>query len=219
MRHGVVLPIAFALFLATAAAPQSASELLQQAIYTQETLGDIDGAIKIYKQILAEAKANRVYAAQAQYRLGLCYLSKGLDADACQAFQALIKEYPEQQELVAKAREHCPGGLRLLPEPWVDGEELQLTLKLPAGLEIGAFIWTADRVQDNGRDAWRFTTRRYVIGGENQGLSYAIVDRQTSHPIRSLFRHTLLGEFETVYEPGLVKSLAKGRDSAREFKL
>lgn len=221
MRHKMLFPAMLALMLSAGprAACQSASELLQKAIYTQETLGDIDAAIEIYRQILAEAKDNRLYAAQAQYRLGVCYLSKGLDAEACEAFQKLIKDYPDQKELVANARARCPGKLQLLPEPWVDGEVLEMTLKLPAGLEVGAFIWTANLEQVGGRDAWRFLTRRYIVGGNNQGVSYALVDRETSRPIRSLFRHTVLGELEAEYEPNLVKSKAKGKDGVREFKL
>ena len=56
---------------------QSTAELLQKGIYTQETVGDLDGAIKIYRQIINSASQSRTYAAQAQYRLGVCLLKKG----------------------------------------------------------------------------------------------------------------------------------------------
>ena len=82
----------------------TASELLQRGIYLQETVGDLDGAIRVYRQIARMARESRAYAAQAEYRLGTCLLKKGQQAEAINTFQRLIKEYPEQPELVAKAR-------------------------------------------------------------------------------------------------------------------
>src|SRR5215471_3052615 len=82
---------------------QSAADLLQKGIYTQETVGDLDGAIKIYSQIVNSATQSRTYAAQAQYRIGLCLLKKGESAEAQKAFEKLIRDYPEEKELVTKA--------------------------------------------------------------------------------------------------------------------
>ena len=124
MKMFITAIVTLALALASPAAAQSASDLLQKGIYTQESLGNLDAAITIYKQILGDAAASRVYAAQAQFRLGLCYVQKGQQADAAETFQKLIKDYPEQTELVAKAKEYVPGGLKLLPVPWEDGEAL-----------------------------------------------------------------------------------------------
>jgi hypothetical protein len=61
----VLFPALVAVLLAASpgVAAQSASQLLEKGIYAEETVGDLDGAIKIYKQIVAEAKANREFAA------------------------------------------------------------------------------------------------------------------------------------------------------------
>ena len=83
---------------------QTMSDLLEQAIFKEETVGDLDAAIKIYEQIVAEAKANRSYAAQAQYRLGMCYLKQGRKDHSAAAFRKLIEQFPKQRELVAQAR-------------------------------------------------------------------------------------------------------------------
>src|ERR1035438_4046922 len=56
--------------LATAASP---SELLEQGIYSEETKGDVDAALKLYQQVVTEAKAGLAVTAQAQYRVGVCY--------------------------------------------------------------------------------------------------------------------------------------------------
>lgn len=76
-------------------------------------------------------------AAQAQFRLGECLLKKNRTDEATAAFEKLIADFPGEKELVAKAREHLPAEIALGPVPWVDGERMQLTLSLPAGMEIG----------------------------------------------------------------------------------
>ena len=60
---------------------QPASQLLERGIYAQQVAGDLDGAIKIYRQIVASNPPQREYAAQAQYLLVQALLQKG-DASA-----------------------------------------------------------------------------------------------------------------------------------------
>lgn len=86
-------------------AAQSVPELLEKGIYTQETAGNLDAAIEIYRQILSSPPADRTYSAQAQYRLAQCLLQKGKQAEAAKEFKKVIEGYPEQKDLVEKARE------------------------------------------------------------------------------------------------------------------
>lgn len=87
-----------------AARSPSLSELLEKAIFTEETLGDLDAAIDIYREILDRAETERGYIAQAHFRLGMCYLKKGQKDEAVAALQKLVEEFPKQQDLVAQAR-------------------------------------------------------------------------------------------------------------------
>ena len=82
----------------------SAAVLLEKAIYTEETVGDLDAAIKLYRQIVSDAKANRKYAAQAQYRLAMCYLKKGDKAKAQQELRMLLATYPQEKDIAAHAQ-------------------------------------------------------------------------------------------------------------------
>jgi hypothetical protein len=91
------------------------SELLQRGIYLQETVGDLDGAIRVYKQITQMARESRANGAQAEYRWGLCLQKKGRSAEAISVFQKLIKEYPEQTEFVAKARQFAESRQHVAP--------------------------------------------------------------------------------------------------------
>ena len=111
------------------ASAQSAADLLQKGIYAQETLGDLDGAIRSYRQVLTSYPANKQIAAQAQYQLVLCMVQKGDRAAAAREFDALARNYPDQGDLIAKARKLVPAAPTLLPAPWPDGEAFQLNIK------------------------------------------------------------------------------------------
>src|SRR6266567_3792503 len=86
----------------------TAAELLQKGIYLEETTGDLDGAIHVYKQVAKMTEESRSNAAQAEFRMGVCLQKKGHPAEALSTFQNLIRDYPEQVDLVARARQLLP---------------------------------------------------------------------------------------------------------------
>ncbi len=104
LRFVTVAMLAFSL-LVTGGSAQTAAELLQKGIYTQETAGDLDAAIQIYRQVISSAGNQRALAAQAQYRLAQCLRQKSAAADAAREFKKVIEGYPEERELVERARE------------------------------------------------------------------------------------------------------------------
>jgi outer membrane protein assembly factor BamD (BamD/ComL family) len=107
-----LLAIASLLAVAPAGWAASPSELLEHGIYAEETKGDLDAALKLYQQAVSEAKGVQAVAAQAQFRLGVCHYKKGDSAAATAAFEQVIKDYPEQKELVTQAHDYlfraCP---------------------------------------------------------------------------------------------------------------
>lgn len=188
---------------------QTAAELLEKGIYTQETVGDIDAAIRIYQQVVALGTESRTQAAQAQYRLGLCLLRKGSQAEAAKAFDKLIADYPEQKELVAAARQQNPGaGLKLIAPPWTEGEMLRLKLKLPTGLAVGMFLQT---VEKSSAGSFVITTRTHTPGATHFSRSEADLD--TMRPKTSYFRHTMLGEYKLAYGAKQAKVEANGKEA------
>ena len=96
--------IAALAFVPAAFAAETPSAQLEKGIFQQETAGDLDAAVKVYKQIVDEANANRRFVAEAQFRIGECYQKQGKKAEAEAAFRQVIASYPDQAELVAKAR-------------------------------------------------------------------------------------------------------------------
>ena len=169
---------------AQAASTNSLSELLEKGIYSEETKGDLDGAMQLYKQVVSEAKAGQAVAAQAQYRLGVCQYKKRNFSEANAAFEKLIKDYPDQKELVAKARDYLASAMALLPPPWVDGEALQLDIKFPTGFKIGTVIYSINSGELNGRRIWQPHARTFAgvqsfsrVEVEAEALGWRVLER------------------------------------------
>jgi hypothetical protein len=221
----MALAATFSLGVCALAWAQPAGDLLEKAIYEEETVGDLNAAIAIYEQIIADAKANRGYVARAYLRLGLCQLKTGEEEAGTATLEKLIKDFPEQKDIIAEARAALPTAdaeIVLGPEPWADGETLQLLLRLPTGLRVGTFIWEAHSAVVDGKDIWRLGVRRYLAAAENaQGLSRIDAAADTFLPISSIRKSSVLGNFEAVFHPGRVDVSSKqaGKDAIQKVDL
>ncbi len=189
--------MSFLVGLALPALADSSEELLEKAIYTEQTVGDLDAAIEIYSQILEDAAADRPYLAQARFRLAMCYAKTGQDTEAAEALDRLIRDFPEEEKIVARAREELTNlrpALALSASPWEDGEFLKYRMSLPTGKEIGFVTLAAHETSVDGVDAWQLEMRRFVgNNADNYGVSRILVDRHTMRPINSSIRHGVLG--------------------------
>ncbi|MHC4346561.1 MAG: tetratricopeptide repeat protein [Planctomycetota bacterium] len=95
--------LAVTLFVSIAHA-KPATVLLQDGLYAEEIDGDIDAAMKIYEQIIADGSAQSSTVAKAMYRLGMCHLKKQDEQQAKLVFQKLIARFPEQTAMVEKVQ-------------------------------------------------------------------------------------------------------------------
>jgi tetratricopeptide (TPR) repeat protein len=195
----LLLSIISLLPLAAAAASASPSELLEQGIYSEETKGDVDGAMTLYQQVVKEAKAGQAVAAQAQYRLGVCFYKKKNYAEANAAFEKLVTDYPDQKDLVALANKYLAGAVPLLPPPWVDGEEMQLDVKFPTGFKLGTAVYRVNADQTGSRKIWRLSSRLFV---GTQQASRVEVEADTFKPLHSWWKINVMGEVDVNYFQG-----------------
>lgn len=211
---GALLPlvIVFLAFTSPLAKGATAGELLEKAIYAEETAGDLDAAIKLYEQVIAEAKTAKSAAAKAQYRLGLIYEKQGKAEPAAAAFRAVVEDYPGEKELVAEANKRLPSAVQLSPAPWIDGEELQLNMKLATGLDVGTMIYCVESAKHENKDAWRCTTYGLVTANGAMSVSRVLCEQESFAPINSLWRHSMLGEATAVYSADNVKIDVVGKD-------
>lgn len=83
---------------------KSSGALLQEGLYAEEVDGDIDAAIRIYEQLIAESSAQRSHIAQGMYRLGMCYLKKQDEPKAKEVFGKLVDNYSDQTKIVSKVK-------------------------------------------------------------------------------------------------------------------
>jgi hypothetical protein len=121
-----------------------------------------------------------------------------------------VNDYPDQKELVAKARKFLPQGLQLGPVPWVDGETLQLKLRLVTGIDIGALVYTTQSAQLDGRKVWRVTSQTLVPLSNMRGSSRVDADWESFRPIDSAFKNTLLGNFAAKYSATQITAITEG---------
>ena len=216
-RDLLLLTAAILLAVPIPAAPGGSpapSDLLQKAIYAEETVGNLDEAIKLYEQVVADGKAARSAAAQAQYRLGLCYEKQGKAEEAKKAFQTVVDDYAGETDVAAQAAKHLPGKIALEPAPWKSGEQLQLNMKLPGGMDVGTMIYMVDAVKHDGQDVTQCSTRGLVTVNGAASFSKVLCNAETFAPISSYWMHTLLGTAEATYASDSVSITMKGRDKA-----
>ena len=101
-----LMALAFAATLASSVVAQQrdAEVALQQAMQVEQVQGDLERAIRLYQDIIAHHGDARAVAAKALLQLGQCYEKLGR-TEAMNAYQRLVREYGDQGEMVAAARE------------------------------------------------------------------------------------------------------------------
>jgi Tol biopolymer transport system component len=99
------MALAFAATLASSVIAQQrdAEVALQQAMQVEQVQGDLERAIRLYRDIIAHHGDARAVAAKGLLQLGQCYEKLGR-TEATNAYQRLVREYGDQSEMVAAAR-------------------------------------------------------------------------------------------------------------------
>jgi len=110
-----LIAILGALLSITGTARQAADPgvLLRTAMEKEEVDGNLQGAIELYRQIIAKYGGDYAVAAKAQLRIGMCMEKLGL-REAQNAYQKVIENYPRQHEEVNAAKERISQLARVL---------------------------------------------------------------------------------------------------------
>ncbi len=82
---------------------QSAESLYEAAVFKKDAGGDMEGAIKIFRDVIERFPNNLGIAAKAQLQIGLCYEKLGR-SEAIKAYELVVEKYAGQKEQVAAAR-------------------------------------------------------------------------------------------------------------------
>lgn len=94
-----------ALLVPLAISPQDGQQeiLLQKAIQKETVDGDLNAAIKMYRQIAENPGEDRAVAAKALLQIGKCYEKLG-SLEARKAYETLLQQYSDQSEIATEAR-------------------------------------------------------------------------------------------------------------------
>jgi Tol biopolymer transport system component len=109
-KETIVRVAAFCLILALSGttswllSQDTAEGLYEAALLKKEANGDLQGAIQLFQKILKQFPEKREVAAKAQFQIGACYEKMGT-AEAVKAYELVLKNFADQPELVAAARE------------------------------------------------------------------------------------------------------------------
>ena len=113
--YRIAVLAAAAALLTVPARSQTAGELLQKGIYTQDTAGELDGAITIYRQIVNSGNSPRDIAAQAQYRLAQSLIEKGDLTNGATEFSNLARNYADYAKLVSSLAAQASKSVNAVP--------------------------------------------------------------------------------------------------------
>ncbi len=185
----------------------SISELMELGVYSEETKGDLDAAMQLYQQVIADAHTSRSLAAQALFRLAICHDKKADLAAATAAFETLIHDYPNEKDLVAAASEYLADGAALLPAPWQDGESITLDLKVPSGIKVGVARYAVRAAQRDGRPTWQFKS---LVFANAVSLSTTEVEAGSMKPLRAEWNIRPMAQTATTYTGGRAELKVKG---------
>ena len=86
-----------------ASATGSGNELFQKALVKERAEGNVDEAIKLYREIVQKHSSDRALVAKALIQIGGCHEKLG-NTEAKKAYQQVINNYADQKESVEEAR-------------------------------------------------------------------------------------------------------------------
>jgi tetratricopeptide (TPR) repeat protein len=218
-------------FAVTVKADEDLGQLLESGIYQEQTVGDLDAAIKYYQQVVSKNTDNRKLGAQALYRLIQCYLKQNKPDDAHKALNTLSEDYAPFKEIIVQARKLLPDMLQMGDVPWPNHELMTLKLRSQSGMELGAIFYSAHRFGPeshdlsliNGAPSSRWFIQSHMVVPVSNLTQHTVViaNEKTFAPIQGITTHSMLGRFVGIYQDQKVDllSLSKTGDSKRTFEV
>jgi len=200
MRSLALLLCAAALAVPLRLHAQSASELFQQALRAERVAGDLEGAIRLYRQVVE--LDDRQLAARALLRIGASYERLGREGGE-EAYHLLVTEYADQSAEAGEGRVRLAALRRATPEAR-EGRADEGTLSL-------RLAW-ADAVDDEGRPTpdgrsliyvdW--FTQELAVRDLASGRKRLLTNHRTGYPLsatvsndgRSVAYHWIPGAWE-----------------------
>ncbi len=107
---GILMPALIAFLAATIGAQESPRELFERARLLEENGRNLNRAVQVYEQVVAQSKTDRALRAAAHLRIALAKERQG-KAEARAVFATVAREYPDQPQVVSTARERLAASI------------------------------------------------------------------------------------------------------------
>ncbi len=203
----------------TSAWAQPVSELLEQAAYQEETVGDLQAAAKLYEAVAESHKADRALAAKALYRLSVCYQRLGLHDQSRDVLQTLVREYPQQTLYTAKALQDLGTvdrvDLILQAAPWQDGETVQYILKGNGGASLGLLEFTVNNRMEEGQSLWDIEAYTVLPMLDNQIFRHVEATDEGFRPRYIRLEGNQVGKHSASYGEGTINLSTNGQSTGK----
>ncbi|MCK4885868.1 MAG: right-handed parallel beta-helix repeat-containing protein [Planctomycetes bacterium] len=188
---------------------------LHEAIYAEETEGDLDKAIDLYQQVITQASKIERIAAKASYKLGMCYLKKDDKASAAKYFQAVVEKYPSQRAYINKAKEQ-------LEKIGVTSTKM-MTQEMHNAIDSDGLIHFKSPNKTTNNDFSAITTRRFMnsdfvkltkmYDANNTAIPFEVTHQGSRyHYVINFTKPIMPGESFTYYFEGTIQGLVKPVD-------
>ena len=198
---------------------ESPAEMLEKAIYIEETVGDLDKAIDGYQQVLSASEQAIDAAAEAQYRIGACLAKQGKTAEATESFQAVADNYASSKAWVKQAKEQLATLSALQPVPWGDGDEMHLRMKLGGGMDAGYQIFRVAKAKIDGKEYWECQNWQTVTLNNSRGKSRVLADFDSFAAVESEWTFNVLGKATAKYSGTEVAVSLVGKEEPKTLEL
>ena len=181
----VLLTVVLAVLAPAEPAAQKNAEaemLLQTASHAELVDGDLDKAIKLYREVIAKFPGDRAVAARALVKLGACYEKTGRDA-ARAAYERVLREYADQSDPVRIARarlQQMPDAATDSRTPGAAGPTYRLVLDKLGGVRDVVFL---PNQYDFAPDGSRFVFRAPVAEKQTSVLFVADAEGALVRPL------------------------------------
>jgi hypothetical protein len=143
--------------------PNDPEARLEAARYRELVLGDMQGAMQIYRSILAAPAAPRPVIARALFQLGLCLERTGQREAAHAPYTRVVKEFGDQTAPAREASARLAGWEESFPAPRNLNFEQGTPGRAPPGWSVPALPKQADEWAQLQRSGCREAHRRESV--------------------------------------------------------
>lgn len=211
------------------------SSLYQEALYIEETEGDIQKAIDYYMNIItivkkdsSESDKDHDFIPKVEYQLGLCYLKIGQKESAIKHFKNVLKQFDGHDIIKNKARNYLQEinpelnkrttPINLIANPWNSGEVMYHKLYQQNGGEIGTVVYSIKNSMKNGIKTFDITTSEIIPVYPFAKHTGVTVNRNNMNPISSFTKIGTKSYWKAHYNGNKIKysSNVRGKKTDNE---